>query len=414
MNVSGVITEYNPFHNGHKYQLEEIKKRTNADYIIVAMSGDFVQRGEPAIMDKYTRCAFTLENGADLVLEIPVVYTCSSAEHFARGGVNLLASTGVVTNLCFGVETDIIDALSSIARLLIEEPPVYKETLTGLLSKGYSYPKARCMAISDYFSEADDIMSDIINQPNNILGIEYIKNIIKYHNNITPIPIKRQGQGYHSKTIDSPLASASAIRKYLYNDSAKNKDMLSTFLPDNTLNKLMEYENKYGFIYANEISGLLHYKLLLNKKEGFTDFLDCNEELSNKIKNNIINYKNFSQFCELLKSKNYTYSRISRVLLHILLEIKDSNVNYPEFLDNAPYLRVLGFKKDSSALLSQIKKEATAPLISKMADASNHLNESGKILIDKDIFAADIYNLLINSHNKDTIKNDFSHKIVII
>ena len=137
MNVSGVITEYNPFHNGHKYQLEEIKKRTNADYIIVAMSGDFVQRGEPAIMDKYTRCAFTLENGADLVLEIPVVYTCSSAEHFARGGVNLLASTGVVTNLCFGVETDNIDALSSIARLLIEEPPVYKETLTGLLSKGY-------------------------------------------------------------------------------------------------------------------------------------------------------------------------------------------------------------------------------------------------------------------------------------
>lgn len=401
MKIAGVITEYNPFHNGHKYQLNEIRKRTNADYIIVAMSGNFLQRGIPSITDKYTRTEMALTNGADIVLEIPAVYACNSAELFAKGGVDILASTGVVSTLCFGAETNNLDKLQTTSKILVEENQLFKTTLNLFLSKGESFPKARELTLTKLCGAS---FNDILKTPNNILAIEYLKQI--HGKDIIPCLIQRKGEGYHSNEMNSPLASASAIRNSLI--SGSDHTLISSTVPENVFDALMEFDKDYGFVFPDEISHILHYKLLEYYNRGYTGFMDCNEELSNKIRKNIYKYKSFSDFCSILKSKNFTYSRISRVLCHILLNFTTEDMTLCNSLTVAPYLRVLGFKKKSASLLKEIKKRASAPLITKMADAPDSIS-----FLEKDIFASDIYNTIVASHNKNIIKNEFSHPIII-
>ncbi len=416
MKTAGVITEYNPFHNGHKYQLEQIKKQTGSDYIIVVMSGNFVQRGQPAIIDKYSRTRMALECGADLVLEMPVVCATASAEYFAAGGIEVLKNTGVVDTLCYGVETVDHDMAKSVAGVLKNPPDEYSNRLKDYMQSGLSFPVARSKALSEFLVSSDkyvDIdecsttyehsdITDFISSPNNILAIEYEKALIG--TDITGFPIQRVGEGYHSTSSDSKLASATAIRKLFStldccDEISLKAAKLSHIMPQNCADILLESFNAGHIVFPDGISDMLYYRLFLEKDNGFEKYADCTKELSSKIIKNIYRYESFTQFCELLKSKNLTYTRISRVLIHILLDIKNDD---HKAYHTAPYLRVLGFRKSSAALMHEIKKRASAPLITKVADAPYDL-------IAKDIFAADIYNRLCANS-----RNEFTNGIVIV
>lgn len=416
MKTAGVITEYNPFHNGHKYQLEQIKKQTGSDYIIVVMSGNFVQRGQPAIIDKYSRTRMALECGADLVLEMPLVCATASAEYFAAGGIEVLKNTGVIDALCYGVETVDHDMAKSVAGVLKNPPDEYSNRLKDYMQSGMSFPVARSKALSEFLVSPDkytDIndcstsrehsdIADFISSPNNILAIEYEKALIG--TDITGFPIQRVGEGYHSTNSDSKLASATAIRKLFStldccDEISLKAAKLSHIMPQNCADILLESFNAGHIVFPDDISDMLYYRLFLEKDNGFEKYADCTKELSSKIIKNIYRYESFTQFCDLLKSKNLTYARISRVLIHILLDIKNDD---HKAYHTAPFLRVLGFRKSSAALMHEIKKRASAPLITKVADAPYDL-------IAKDIFAADVYNRLCANS-----RNEFTNGIVIV
>ncbi len=399
MNVVGVITEYNPFHNGHKYQLDYIRHELKADYIVIAMSGNFVQRGTPALVNKYVRTNMALSCGADLVLELPTVFATSSAAYFAEGGVKLLSNTNCINYLCYGAETDNHSLIRSIADILLNEPENFKKNLSINLKNGDNYPIARKKAIADIFTNSSDVEA-LLSMPNNILGIEYEKALSK--TNIKGHVLKRNGENYHSTNIDSVYSSASAIRKYLRENDIQNlSECFSHSLPKESLNLLFDYINENSFMFEDSFSDLLFYRLSMLPQSDLCNYLDCTEELSAKISNNLNKFKSFSSFCELLKSKNVTHSRISRVLLHILLDIKSGNLKQPD------YIRILGFRKSSTPLLHEIKKNASAPLITKVADAPDNI-------LSKDIFASNLYYSLACKNKSLNFKNEFLYSPIII
>lgn len=416
MKVAGVITEYNPFHNGHKYQLEQIKRQTSADYIVVVMSGDFVQRGEPAIIDKYKRTRMALLSGADLVLELPSVFATASAEFFAGGGVSVLKNTGIVDTLCYGVESVDHELTKLVAGVLKNPPAEYSASLARLIQGGMSFPAARSRALCEYFRDTYDSASEkldaFIASPNNILAIEYEKALMDC--DITGFPIQRVGEGYHSTDSKSEFSSATAVRGVISTlididkhntitnmqlDNSWISAKFSQLMPSDCADILVNCILGGHIVFPDDISEMLYYRLLTRKDKGFAQYADCTKELSAKIVKNIYKYENFTQFRNLLKSKNLTYTRISRVLTHILLGIENDDFNI--CMDN-PYLRILGFKKSSGELMHLLKKRASAPIITKVADAPYEL-------ISKDIFAADLYGRLCHSQ-----QNEFTHGVVII
>lgn len=410
MKVSGVITEYNPFHNGHKYQLDKIREETHSDYIIVAMSGNFVQRGTPAFLDKYLRTEIALKCGADLVLEIPVIGATASAESFANAGVSILNSTGVVSYLCYGVEKK-SDIISKIASFLRNPSSKFNEKLATYTKSGDSFPVARAKALCNFFPDEEKAaVEDILKTPNNILGIEYEKALKS--TSIFGHQIKRIGEDYHSTNLSSAFASASAIREAVFNDYSLSD--IGKYVPKEMYEILKTSTSNFiSCVKPDDISQLLYYKLMLGMQNSFDTFSDCTEELSSKICNNIYQFESFTQFSGLLKSKNYTLTRINRVLTHILLDIKKTDT-LPE--NSAPYLRVLGFKKGSSALLHEIKEKASAPLITKVADASSQLSPHSYEIFKKDIFASDLYRSIAAKSDTSVINksNEYTKGLIII
>lgn len=379
MKVAGVITEYNPFHNGHKYQLEQIKRQTSADYIVVVMSGDFVQRGEPAIIDKYERTRMALLSGADLVLELPSVFATASAEFFAGGGVSVLKNTGVVDMLCYGVESVDHELTKLVAGVLKNPPAEYSASLARLIQGGMSFPAARSRALCEYFRDTYDSASEkldaFIASPNNILAIEYEKALIDC--DITGFPIQRVGEGYHSTDSTSAFSSATAVRGVISTlididkhntitnmqlDNSWISAKFSQLIPSACADILVNCILGGHIVFPDDISEMLYYRLLTRKDKGFAQYADCTKELTAKIVKNIYKYESFTQFCNLLKSKNLTYTRISRVLTHILLGIENDDFNI--CMDN-PYLRILGFKKSSGELMHLLKKEHQRLLLQK-------------------------------------------------
>ncbi len=421
MNVTGIIAEYNPFHNGHLYQLNTLREQTGADYVIIVMSGNFLQRGVPAIADKYTRAKMALLSGADLVLELPVLWSAASAENFAQGGVLLLSATGVVTHLGFGVETNDSTSLSKLAEILAAEPELYSQLLQQYLKAGNSYPSARAYALSDYLSENALLQKSVfalLSSPNNILALEYEKALLKQdlQNRVIPVPVLRKGDGYHESEARSRFASAAAIRKRLlsFDKDSPHMDTLIELIPPNAFSALAEYQKLYPLLSEDSVSQILGYRLHLLEQEGYADFSDCNSQLSAKIRKHLPNYLNFTQFCERLKSKELTHTRISRVLMHILLDIRKNDTDSAFAQKNAPYLRVLGFRERAKPLLTAIKKNASAPMITKPADAFRQLSQNSYNMFQKDLFASDIYCQLMLQHSKALPVNDFCQKLIII
>lgn len=339
MKTISIIAEYNPFHNGHAWQIAEAKRRTSADFALIVMSGDFVQRGEPAVLDKFSRTRMALLGGADLVLELPVRYAAGSAEYFARGACSLLASLNVTDTLCFGCETEDPAAFSALSSLLANEPEAFRRYLRSYLAAGNSYPKARLLALESCFfpdssqsspgydshfaSDADPLSppgnpfsfktsTELLSFPNNTLGLEYLIACRRLKASFDFLPVKRQGASYHSSLPQGNFASATAIRK--------NPALACGYMPD-VCRELYEHAVSGQMLHSiDDYSDLLHYALLMQKD--YTAFLDVNADLSDRIRKLLPQYKSFSSFVSLLKTKQVTEARIRRSLLHILLGIR--------------------------------------------------------------------------------------------
>ena len=418
MNITGIIAEYNPFHNGHLYQMEQIKKN-GAEYIIIVMSGNFLQRGTPSILDKWTRARMALSAGADLVIELPAVFATSSAQYFARGGVSILDKLGVVDTLSFGCETDNPSLLKECATYLWKEPDAYKEKLQAYLKEGKSFPKAREKAIRSFLGNE---FAAFVSSPNNILALEYCIALLERSSSIQPMPILRKGNGYHEEALSAQsLPSATAIRNLLaeqMNNTVANisneEDFctyLSSYLPSCVATILKENQSKL-LLSQDNLSLLLKYKLL-SKSNELEMYADVTSDFADKIRKNLNRYKNMTQFTDLLKSKDLTHTRITRALSHILLDITQNMYTDAKERDYACYARVLGFKKSALPLLSAIGKNSSIPLITKLADAHTQLSPQDYALLEHDIFCSHVYESVIADKASSPFQNEFTRQIVI-
>lgn len=413
MKVVGIIAEYNPFHNGHKYQIEQIRKKTNADFVAIAMSGNFLQRGVPSLCDKYTRAKMALECGADLVFEIPTMWATASAEYFARGGVALLANTGVVTHLGFGAETDDLESLMQVSSILREEPDIYRAVLGNSIRSGNAFPVARKNAlITSLPYMLTDKLDDLLDSPNNILALEYLKAL---PDEIQPVLIPRKGAGYHDTNIDTALPSASAIRETLaLSKEELDLEKIAVAMPEKAYKILLPLLEKNEILNNDDFSDMLGYCLFSLQHRGYSDYADCTLDFSNKVSKNLKDYVSVDAFTQQLKSKDMTYTRVSRNLLHILLGIKQADYSIGKAIGYTPYLRILGFRDEAKPLLNKIKKNANVPIITKVADASSKLDYGTYKLFEKDLFASSLYYQVLARKSKQTPLNEFTNQIVIL
>lgn len=411
MKICGFITEYNPFHSGHYFHAMEAKKISESDFTIAVMSGDYVQRGEPACIDKYTRASMALNAGVDLVIEMPS-YSCTmSAEHFSKGGVHLLNALNCVDSLCFGSELGDTLPLSDIAQILAKEPENYKTLLQEELKKGSSFPKARVTALKAYIPDAPKL-DHILQSPNNILGIEYLKAMIQCKSTISPITLKREGNDYHSTELKQTFSSASAIRLGLMNSNIAS---LKSQFPDESFSVIEDYLSHYKLMQADDFSDLLQYALFNSKFSGYTDFADVSEDLSDRIQNMLYKYESFCQFSALLKTKELTYSRISRALLHIMLGIKKNEFEaYKNEMNFAPYCKVLGFRKDAKELLTYLTKNSSIPILTNLSDAEEKLSSKAYGFFQKELTISDIYQGVLARKSHTHPQNELARKMLVI
>lgn len=413
MKTAAIIAEYNPFHSGHFYQLNKLREEQGVDRIIIVMSGNFAQRGIPAIVDKHLRTRMALECGADLVLELPTYYALGSAEYFAQGAVALLDKLGVVDILHFGSEAGDITSLSQCASVLTTEPKEYSLALNQYLKQGVSYPVARSQALSDYIGDASDALKQTLNSPNNILGIEYIKALLQRNSRIQPVTLKRNGSDYNATTItEGEYASANAIRLQLASSLEADASIAKNMPPKAF--QLLANTSQAHFLYANDFSSILYYKLLEEVANGYTNYYDVTPALSDKLLKNLDSFTCFDDFCMLLKSKDITYNRISRCLMHILLNMKQDTIEALRADDYIHYARVLGFRKDSSDLLGLIKANTSIPLISKLADAYKEFDGLASISLEADLYASRVYEGVKAQKYRIPIQNEFTRQIVIV
>lgn len=428
MKTAGIIVEYNPFHNGHLYHLKRTRTLSGADFVIAVMSGDFVQRGEPALLDKYTRTQMALLCGADLVLELPAYFAIGSAGDFAAGAVSLLDKLGVVDTLCFGSECGSVEPLLQAACVLAEESPAFSAALQENLKQGLSFPHARTEALKQYMAAGNvsqqsalEEISNRLSSPNNILGLEYCLALQKRHSSIHPITISRKGAGYHDLTLTDAclnagisLSSASAIRQALKNSPKEIWEMLSPSIPAALAPLWEQILSDRSFLFANDLTRELRYRLLLENSNGFSHYADVTRELSDKIKNAGMNFSDWSSLCDTLKSKELTYSRISRALCHILLSVTKEALAYARQNDYVPYARILGFRQSAVPLLTSIKKNSSIPLLSKLADAKNILPEAALGMLKKDILASHLRESALSFKTGQLPVNEYTRQIRIL
>ena len=382
MKTVGLITEYNPFHNGHLYHLERARELTGADRVVIVMSGDYVQRGTPALLSKHSRAHMALLNGASAICELPVCYASGSAEFFAQGAISILEGLGCIDTLCFGSECGELSVLQHIAQLLLSESDTYSHMLQDALKKGHSFPAARHQALEKLTGDAS--VSQILSEPNNILGIEYLKALKKQNSRMVPYTLKRDSSGF--------------------------SELVQNQLPENALRLLRDAWNQSWPIETNDFSLLLKYRLLCETRRSLCEYQDISEDLANRIIRNRNQFLNFEQFCQLLKTKELTYSRISRGLLHILLAVKKEDMlRYRE--SSCIYTRILGFRKENADVLRQIKENASIPVITKLGQTDSLLPETIRML-DQTTFASDLYESVVSDKFGIPFINEYQKQII--
>ena len=383
MTIAAVIAEYNPFHNGHAYQLREIRRQTGADLILVMMSGDFVQRGAPACTDKYTRCRMALAAGADMVCELPVYGALGSAEIFAESAVSLLNQLGCIDFLCFGAETIDPHLFHAIVSVLSDEPPEYRTLLQDALKTGMNFPAARSYALGRLLKNTH--CSHILNLPNNILAIEYMKALRKTGSPIKPIAIRRTGAGYHSMETTAGFQSATAIRHQLSDGTLNPSECIAGLdIPDTSKVLLQSYLTHRPILTSNDFSDVLAAQLL-DVHTDLTEYVDISSDLANRIDSFRYQFLSTEQFITLLSARNLTSTRLPGVPSISFWTTGAiiwtwRNHQYAGF--------ILGFRKQSER--SEILQPSVrAQLITQTSQAYDHLTGIG----------LDIYNATFTHHD---------------
>lgn len=391
MRVCGIVAEYNPFHHGHQYQIQRIKEELQADAIVAVMSGNFIQRGMPAMFDKWTRAEMALQNGIDMVVELPTYYAVASAENFATGGIGLLNSMGVVTDVCFGANTEDIDTLKRIANVLFLEPEGFKKLLHSDLKRGASFPIARSNALKNFLKKEYDAkyIADILLDSNNILAIEYLKALQYLNSEIHPVAFQRKGGSYQSLEIIDGIASATAIReRLLKNDLESLKEVIPSNCFDTIEQTLMSGK---GLIDIKDFEKEILYIFRKKTTAEIALLCDVTEGLENTLKKCANENYTLEEWIEAVKSKRYTKTRIQRLAMNGLLEI--NKVDVDSYKHNLQYIRVLGFNKNGEKLLSMMNNHATLPIVTNVPKFMKIANEAQKKMLEKDILATNIYTL---------------------
>ncbi len=404
MRTVGIIAEYNPFHRGHEYLIRQARKLCRADYVIIVMSPDFVQRGEPAVFGKSTRAKMALLCGADLVLELPLCYATGSAEYFAEGSVRLLQDLGVTDALCFGTEGPLEDPdpFFSLAGELLEEPEAYKAALRENLKKGLTFPQARAAAVKDPYG--------LLASPNSSLGVEYCKALLKFDAGIAPVPILRAQSSAAAKTGKNGYCCARAIRKAIRD--RENTEKILQSIPRHCASLFSEAEKTP--VFSDDFLPFLNQKLLFGEPPD--RILDSSKDLSGRIlrlKHACIG-KSFEEIVSLLQSRQFTKSRIRRVLLHLILAIRGEEVE--SFRAQGPifYARILGFRREAAPLLHEIKKKSRIPLLTKAAQAPRLLCDTGKRMWEMDLSASHLYSSVLSTNYGIPFRSEYETGPVIL
>lgn len=431
MSTLGIIAEYNPFHNGHRYHLLNSKKQTGCKYSIAVMSGQFLQRGEPAIFDKWIRTKMALSAGIDLIIELPFVFSTQDANGFAYAGIRLLESLGIIDYVSFGCENNQIELLSKIAEVLTREPQPFRQLIKKELKKGSNYPRIREKAIMEYFDKYHKLSENIsieqiklaLNQPNNVLAIEYLISLKKLNSFIKPIPIKRVGSNFNEYQLEGNFSSATAIRKYLFENKLFNCDeairKLQFTIPGPCVEIILnECQNGINPIFWSDFQEILLYKLRKMSKNSIKNIHGILEGLENKIQKNAHTYSSIENLIKFTKSKRYTRTRIQRLLVHILFDLTKSEII--DFNKKGPlYCRVLGMTKKGRLLLKEIKTHSKIPIITRFNDFYRQNVKHGNDLslskmINYDILATNLYVLAYKKEQLRTGGQDYSKRFIII
>lgn len=390
MKACGLIVEYNPLHNGHLHHLKSAKKVTNADVIIVIMSGSFLQRGEPAIIDKIHRTNAALDAGADIVLELPYPYAVQSSELFAKGAVFSLFEMGV-TSICFGSETGLINPFIKNHTEVEKHLTKYNQVLKAQLNEGLSFPSASGKAY-----KAIGLDGTLVNQPNNILGLSYVKTILKNKLPIEPYTIKRIQNEYHDKHITSSLASATSIRNELFKNSFSNA--VSATLPASSLQALRSYYAvTKDFHHWERYFPFLHYKVLTMRVEDLRLIHGVDEGMEYRLKTTAKHAKSFADWLNRVKTKRYTETRLQRVFTHILTNSTKSEIEPFISHPTVPYIRILGMNPLGQKYVSKRRNEMDIPIITR-------LNQKHADLIRTDEKATDTYYSILPPHISEELK----------
>ena len=384
--ILGIIAEFNPFHNGHKYLIDQAKSIVNPDCTIIAMSGNFTQRGQASIINKFEKTKTVLNSGANLVVEIPTVYSISSAENFAEGGVKVLMQARV-THIAFGIEDDNLDTIKLIADTLVDEADEFKIILKKYMDEGLSFAQSRCKALIDYLK--DEKIEETINQPNNILAIEYLKAIKRLNANFEIVPIKR----------NKDFASSTDIRNKIFGNEEYAKD-----IPEESQSILME--NNGNFVELNCFEKIMIYKLRTTDASALNDLADVAEGLDNLMVKYAKETNNLEELIQNIKSKRYTQTRIQRILLYVLFEITKEDMKLSKEL--MPYVRILGMDSKGEKILKDINQNVLVTSVKKFYD---ECSDEYKRLLDLDIKATNVYSLMSSkNYNADL---DYTERLII-
>ncbi|WP_280769097.1 nucleotidyltransferase [Salipaludibacillus daqingensis] len=394
MKVLGLIVEYNPFHHGHLYHLQQSVKKTGADVVVAVMSGSFLQRGEPALVNKWSRTKMALQGGVDVVVELPYIHATQKAEIFADGAVALLQALSV-TDLCFGSENGEIEPFKKSVQWLSDHQELVNERIKIELEKGKSYPRA----FSDAYlsiNETDELLD--LSQPNNILGFHYVQSVIKRHSSMRLHTITRTGSHYHDQQMtDNHIASATAIRNNLLTGTTP-LSTIQPFVPEYTFKELENYlATKGSFHNWEDYFIFLRYKLISESAENLKLIYECEEGLEHRLKREIIKANSFEDFIQKLKTKRYTRTRLQRLLVHLYLNTSKEFMEDSLRPQNPPYIRILGMSQNGRKYLSQTKKERSTPLFSKAS-------ESNDPIFQKDVVASRLHGVI---HPNSSFMDEF-------
>ena len=396
----GIIAEYNPFHNGHLYQIQKAKESTGADTVIAVMSGNFTQRGDTSLINKFEKAKIALQNEVDMVIELPTIYSISSSENFALGGIKILNEIGNIDYLVFGIEEENLEKLQAIADVLVNENDEFKRNIKEELDKGNSYPKAREIVLKKVLSSEN--VENIMQKPNNILAIEYLKALKTTNSKIKPFAIKRKNTMHNDENINENYASGTYIRKLFIEN---NFNEIKKVVPKYTYERLLELKNQGTYVSSiNDFSDIVIYKIRTMTKEEISKIADVNEGLENSIKLASTTCKTIDEIIEKVSTKRYTKTRISRILTYILLDITKSEMEQSKNANQ--YIRVLGINKKCEGILKTINNDK---LITSLKKFEENNGENQLLNIDKK--ATEIYTI---KYQKSVQANlDYTSKFII-